>query len=228
MEYYKISEVAYTNALKQIENLKKLNLGEVPDAIVASLETSLKDAKLESARLVPTLSLPQPDLTGKEILTSKKMQSMFGANYQGLLYFNFDLCKWNTKDYLGYKLKPYEANEKELYLTKEILEADKRLQNQEIVAMATMLVDNMNYPGYAEIATSPTFNPNGNAVLGTIVLRDLLSKKILPVPVMTHWMGVERYRNPQVAKKSGMIEFADRAGGGHFKQILLNLRGKIK
>ena len=186
MENYKLSNVAYKNAMKQIENLRKLNLGEIADAVIDSLNLSLMEAKVESKHLAPTLLPPQPDLTGKEVLTSEKMKNMFGANYYGLLYFNFDLCKWNTKNYLGYDLKPYETDERGLYVAKGILELDKRMQNREIVAMATMLVDKKDYPGYAEFAVSPSFNPNGDAVLGTIVMRDMLNGKIMPMPKMLH------------------------------------------
>ncbi|MBR5625309.1 MAG: hypothetical protein IKW67_00825 [Alphaproteobacteria bacterium] len=228
MQDYKIQKSEYDNMKQQVENLKKLNLGEVASAVIMSLEKSLKTVRLESARAIPILKEPQPILKGCEILTDEKMSDMYGANYQGLVYYNFDLCKWNRDAYLGHTFASYELYAKDLYLTKEAIEKDQRMENLELVAMVTMIVDVQDYPGYAEFAIAPKFNAAGKCVLGSIVLRDKISKKIVKNSTATHWMGVEKCARQQAAIKTGMSLFAHCAGGGIFMSRMLDVRGNLK
>ena len=37
----------------------------------------------------------------KKILTDDMMQTLLGDNYQGALYYNFDLGQWNRDSYMG-------------------------------------------------------------------------------------------------------------------------------
>ncbi len=124
----------------------------------------------------------------KEILTDDKMRELFGTNYEGLMYYNFDSGKWNCERFYGYCVPYQEETEKMAKNLKKMLEETPQFKNWDVVACVTTLIRDKYFSGMAQKVNRPRFNKKGKSVVGTIVCRDKATGKIMPVPV--DWSGV--------------------------------------
>lgn len=132
-------------------------------------------------------SVASPVVSGEK-LTDEKMQNLFGVNYSGIMYYNYDTKSWRGDKYLGYCMPYQDVVEKDAVAFKRLLEAEPDFKNFELVAFATMLIKDRYFPGVASKIVRPFFNQKGRAVVGTIVVRDRKDGKILPLP--SDWVGV--------------------------------------
>lgn len=111
----------------------------------------------------------------KEVLTNKKMKKIFGANYSGLIFYNFDFEKWNVKNPMEsvLKNKTYTLN-----LIKRIM--DKKMQDLhlELVSLVTMPVADANYIGWGRSLGQQKFDKSGHVLAGTLLWRDKVSGKL--------------------------------------------------
>ncbi len=123
-----------------------------------------------------------------EKLTDEKMKQLFGVNYSGIMYYNYDTKSWCAERYLGYCMPFQDKVEKDAFVFKQVLEDEPDFRNFELVAFATMLIKNRYFPGVANKIVRPFFNQKGSAVVGTIVVRDIKDGKILPLS--SDWVGV--------------------------------------
>lgn len=129
-----------------------------------------------------------PSIGSGEKLTDEKMQNLFGVNYSGIMYYNYDTKSWCGDKYLGYCMPYQDVVEKDAVAFKRVLEAEPDFKNFELVAFATMLIKDMYFPGVAKKIVHPFFNQRGRAVVGTVVVRNKKDGKILPLP--SDWVGV--------------------------------------
>ena len=126
----------------------------------------------------------------KEILTDEKMHELFGVNYSGLLYFNYDLGCWNRDVYLGQKIHDQFVDTKHALSMMSIFNADLFKNRREIVAVVAMVCRVVN-------AGIPVLCERGTSVAGNIVLRDLQNGRILPVA--DNWVMAARFATAETA-----------------------------
>lgn len=131
----------------------------------------------------------------KERLTITKMRKLFDANYSGVIAYSFDLKKWNTTTYLNYKIPGQLVDTRIAWRMKHEVDCDPRFVGFELVGMAVMLVDGAGVGprGMLHVMHDPIFSLNGNAIVGTIVVRDVNSGKI--VPLSRSWLYVHADNN---------------------------------
>ncbi len=150
------------------------------------LATGAGEKKTNQVVVESNIQLPQN--SNKEILTDLKMQELFGANYEGLMYYNFDAGKWNCDRFMGFCVPYQDKTEQAAIELKKILDAELERKNWEVVAIVTTLIRDKYFMGVGERVNRPRFNAKGRSVVGTIVRRDKNTGKILTVPV--DWIGV--------------------------------------
>ena len=138
-------------------------------------------------------------LGAKETLSTNKIQELFGNNRTDIIVYDYDTDSYNTTKYHGYKLSPdAERRRKISYKTfqSRINSAPEFAGKYEIVGFAAMAVNYPNYPHDDKNNTvwrtanifvdNPQHDRYGLQVVGTIIVRDKRSGKILPVP--NKWM----------------------------------------
>lgn len=150
------------------------------------LATGAGEKKTNQAVVESNIQLPKN--SNKEILTDLKMQELFGANYEGLMYYNFDAGKWNCDRFMGFCVPYQDKTEQAAIELKKILDAELERKNWEVVALVTTMIRDKYFQGIANKVNRPVFNKRGKSVVGTIVRRDKNTGKILGVPV--DWTGV--------------------------------------
>lgn len=150
-------------------------------------QSNLSEKNLSAAELAVD-NQARPEQQDKELLTDDKMRELFGANYEGLMYYNFDSGKWNCERFCGYCVPYQEETEKMAKKLKKMLEETPQFKNWDVVACVTTLIRDKYFSGMAQKVNHPRFNKKGKSVVGTIVRRDKTTGKILPVPV--DWSGV--------------------------------------
>lgn len=127
----------------------------------------------------------------KEILDNKKIQELFGQNYPGVIVYDYDTKSYNKISYHGQTLgRSAENAVKPCYHTFEKhINADPRFINKyEIVGFASMTIDSTYYSQNNQnvcnvgIVNNPQYNQMGLQVVGTIIIRDIATGKIQPIP----------------------------------------------
>lgn len=116
----------------------------------------------------------------KEILTDDKMRTLFVANFSDVLYFNFDNGRWNKRKYQGVKIADQFLDTNNAKEMKRTLDPYLNKNGYELVAVAAR--------GAIDEGTPP--NDFSRDIIGSIVIRDLYSGKIIPSP--TSWLFVTR------------------------------------
>ena len=84
MADYKISQADYNILKNAISVLERKIIG-------VERVAALANAKRVLERIKPLEMI----VNGREILTDDKMRDLFGENYNGILFYNFDSKKWN-------------------------------------------------------------------------------------------------------------------------------------
>lgn len=173
------------------------------DALISSLN-NIQEI-LSNAKIVN-----EKGNTETEKLADSTMRALFGIKYQYVLCYNFDFKQWNTHHILEKKMRvdALKLAEKAYCKLKHILESDPKFKNREVVAIATMPVmedlDNETTtiqqptPALSTKYQSNTILPNGGA--GTIICRDKITGKILPIPNI--WIAVSYHVNSNCGTKT--------------------------
>lgn len=163
---YKLSEENYKQLLAVLHkfgnNKNAINLLNSADVVI------VKDKKTK--KNIQSLD------SQKEVLTDRKMKEIFGENYQGLVFYNYDYEKWNVKNPLDSSLKnkTYALN-----LIKRVM--DEKMQNMqmELVAIITMPVADSNYVGWGKSLQNLKYDASGHVLVGTLLWRDTNTGKLL-------------------------------------------------
>ncbi len=129
----------------------------------------------------------------KEELNDTKMRELFGANYNGLIYYDFEHQHWNKNTYMGEPIKNQHFDTNQAVELKCRAELDATFKDIEIIAVASIVIDSDLYPGWSQPIFNPTFLKSGNSIVSTIVRRDRRTGQILPIP--PEWMGVRQNRS---------------------------------
>lgn len=148
----------------------------------------------------------QQVVASKEVLTPLKMVELFGVNSGDVILYDFDKNAWNRDNYVGYSCNKVSFSEdaNSLRIMKCVLETDLRFAGLEVVAAVTMVVK--NYPGWGRVVKNPVFDVNSGNVVGTVILRDRKTGKILARP--SSWLGIFDYGYVYGAVNGGMRGFA--------------------
>lgn len=164
----------------------------------------------------------------RELLTIEKMRLLFGQNYDGLVYYNYDTCQWNTNKYRGYTINNQETHTEQANEFKGVLERCPEFADYELVALAVMAIRGRLFPGFAHAMHCPTYNliANGDAAVGTIVRRDRKTGRILSVP--NDWLGVLEFDEEMVAKRGAKRFASFGVTSPEFRRQLLKIHGKQK
>lgn len=124
----------------------------------------------------------------KERITDDKMRHLFGVNYDGVMYYDFDGAVWKSDKYLGYSMPYQDRFEKLMWDLKRVLECEVNFAKYELVAVVTMVIKDRFFPGVGKKITHPFYGVGGKGVVGTIIRRDKESGKLLSIPCS--WNGV--------------------------------------
>ena len=116
-----------------------------------------------------------------EPLHISRIQELFGANYKGVLLYNFETQQWNRSEYQGVQAVATNSGT-------DLIRKNWPDKFTDLVAMATMTMNGANFCGWCEPVKKPVFSQKGSAVVATFVCRDKATGKILPLPV--NWIGV--------------------------------------
>ena len=162
---------------------------------------ALANAKNVMERIQPIPKI----VNGKEVLTDDKMRELFGMNYDGILYYNFDAKKWNTGKYMGIPVKGQDIDTANAIEMQIKMHRMKEFADFELVAVVTMLVPSNLFSTCDNIVENPQYDMSGNAVLGTIVKRGKVSGRILPM--VNRWVPVRRYIDHDTACADGSYRF---------------------
>ena len=156
----------------------------------------------------------------KEILTTVKMKSLFGASYDNIVYYNFDTDVWNRSKYLGFTMGNQSIDARNAIEMKRMVEMEPEMQDLEVVASVTMSTTDAEYPGNGNVAAAVKYKRDRN-IVGTLVLRDKTTGKILPV--VPCWLGVEDYSKISVAAFYGADGLAYKlANNGQLRRTFIS------
>lgn len=130
-----------------------------------------------------------------EILNDKKLQELFGMNYAGVLVYSYDTKSYNKKTYHGKPMVQDTAlmnSATRALFEKRINAMPEFADKYKIAGFAVMAIDCPDYPnnnGWCADYNNknvqihdPQYNRLGLQVAGTIIVRDISTGKILPVP----------------------------------------------
>ena len=162
--------------------------------ITQSEYDSLEQLLMQHPHALQTLQrITKRPVYSKEELTDKKMRELFGANYAGLLYYNFETHKWNRTEYMGQPIKNQHFDTNQAVELKRLAELDAAFNDLEIVAVASIAIDSDLYPGWSKTIFNPTYLRNGQSIVATVIRRDRRTGCILPIA--SEWMGVRQTRS---------------------------------
>lgn len=119
-------------------------------------------------------------------LDDKKMSELFGTNYHGIIYYNFETNTWNRKN-PNAGIDTTHALE-----LKKRVETDPKMRDIEIIAAVAMPISETEYPGWGAVVHNPKYSSTGNSIVGTVVRRDKRTGKILPIA--SGWIGIRQMR----------------------------------
>lgn len=140
-----------------------------------------------------------------ELLTDEHMRKLFGTNYNGITYFNYDTGRWFHKTWDTIKIL---AHDRPIFQDfKKHIESAPHFAPYELVALVVMPIQHTpNYKNFPILVSNPTYTPRSSYIVGTIIRRDRTSGKILPVP--TTWHGVKDFSQHFSALEDGPFFFA--------------------
>lgn len=157
-----------------------------------------------------------------EKLNDSKMRKLFGTNHNGILYYNFDLNKWNRDNLMGYKIASIDATTNATKSMKTALENEAFFSDYELIAVVTMPTDTKTYSDWGGRVNNPVYASHGTAMVGTIVIRERATGKIMPVPQT--WIGIDKYGTIARAAANGALIFAYRSANTHnFRRNLMKM-----
>ena len=97
---------------------------------------------------------------------------------------------------LGFSIGNQNIDARNARDMKRVVEAEPAMNGFEVVASVTMATPNSEYPGTGNITQAPNYKRTAN-IVGTLVLRNKTTGKILPV--IPCWIGVDDYKKMSVA-----------------------------
>ena len=144
------------------------------------LMRSINDADLTTAMdVLKSLTRQETKIVSEkkqECLTNKKMREIFGKTYNGLVFYNFDLKKWNGKSVDLSKLK---NNSYEINLVKRVLEAEIKELDFELVALVTMSISDSKYVRWGRAIDNAKYDAKGHVLVGGLLWRDKVNGRVL-------------------------------------------------
>ncbi|MBQ8256009.1 MAG: hypothetical protein IJY99_03535 [Alphaproteobacteria bacterium] len=210
MADYKISQADYNILKNAISVLERKIIGVERVAALANAKGAL-------GRVKPIANI----VDGKEILTDDKMADLFGLNYNGILFYNFDAKKWNTDKYMGVPVSGQDIDTANAVEMRTKMHRMKDFANYELVAVVTMVVSSVVYPTQDDVVENPRYDLTGNSVVGTVVRRDKKTGRILPLD--NRWVAVRRYVNHADACADGAFRFVnDGAKNSFYRKLLVD------
>lgn len=115
------------------------------------------------------------------LLTQNALRDLFGANYNNIFYYNFDIKKFGStyKEVPFYMGTPLSVNEKALQYCPRALNYLLAEYNMQLAAAVVMLTGQHDMKR-GELIKNPTFDKNGRNIVGTIVTRNMITSDINP------------------------------------------------
>lgn len=144
--------------------------------------------------------------TFKEIITDDKMKQLFGANYSGLLYYDFDACEWNRSSWEGMDIDFQYIDEKHVYQLRQALSWMGKLNGLDLLAPVVMPVDNKFYPGRGQYIEKPIYQKYSDSLVGNFVCRSQKTGRILTPS--KNWIGVDKFEDSYGLSQVGITRFA--------------------
>ena len=144
--------------------------------------------------------------TFNEILTDDKMKQIFGTNYSGLLYYDFDARQWNRDVWEGIDIDYQFIDEKHMYELRQAMGWMGKLNGLELLAPVVMPVGAKAYPGRGNFVESPMYQKYEDYLVGNFVCRSQQSGKIL-MP-SKNWIGVDKFEDSYGLSQVGITRFA--------------------
>lgn len=147
-----------------------------------------------------------------EKLTDNKIHELFGVNYNHILYYNFDTFAWSRNYYTNPNYNMGMAGTVLLLKTKLKTKEKLASNNLSLCAMVWMPVDDsakwvLRGNGLYTLARPkpPVLSTVNKNIVGTIVTRNIYTKKINPVSKT--WFRIIGYENTGLSKISGIEGF---------------------
>jgi len=183
--------MTYTKTNKTMEDNDNMQNTEKRYYFTESEYNALTDAMINNPHALQILQrIANRPIYVKEELSDKKMRELFGANYYGLVYYNFEEKSWNKNTYMGHPISNQHFDTNQAIELKRRAELDPAFKDLEIIAIASITIDSDLYPGWSKSIFNPTYLTGGGSIVSTIVRRDRHTGKILPVS--NEWMGVRQ------------------------------------
>ena len=144
--------------------------------------------------------------TFKEIITDDKMKQLFGANYSGLLYYDFDACEWNRSSWEGMDIDYQFIDEKHMDELRQALGWMGKLKGLDLLAPVVMPVASIGFPGKGRYMENPVYQRYANCLVGNFVCRSQKTGRILTPS--KNWIGVDKFEDSYGLSQVGITRFA--------------------
>lgn len=141
----------------------------------------------------------------KECITDDKMKQMFGTNWSGLLYYDFDACEWNRSSWEGMDIDYQFIDEKYMGDLRQALGWMGKLKGLDLLAPVVMPVASVGFPGKGRYMENPVYQKYANCLVGNFVCRSQKTGKIL-MP-SKNWICVDKFENSNGLTQVGMVRF---------------------
>lgn len=142
-----------------------------------------------------------------EILTDAKFaQIAHPTNPANMVWINLDTNKWNTDNYLGYKISDQNIDTKYAKVLRNMLR--NNLHGQDVVAFCIMAIGADKYTKMGGFIENPEFDANGTAVVANVATRDATGNI---GPMSNKWIAVATYDNKFRVARDGMYGFLNLA-----------------
>ncbi|MBO5833998.1 MAG: hypothetical protein J6R22_03525 [Alphaproteobacteria bacterium] len=142
-----------------------------------------------------------------EVLTDDKMKQLFGANYEGLIYFDYEANEWNRYSWGLLTIDFQYIHTKHMQDLKEALRWTGAWRNVDLLAAVAMGVDAKYYKGQGQYVENPVWSDDcPKHMVGNLVCRDHKSGRILPVS--KKWIGIEEFEEWYDLSQIGISRFA--------------------
>ncbi len=124
----------------------------------------------------------------KEHLTPHNLPILFGANYRGLLVYDFENNQWSANKYLQFMNRAVDTGRGIGMDIKHGIDTTVGINDVELVALVTMVINGADFAGWCEPVPTPVFSPKGTAAVATLVTRSRGTGKLMPIP--SRWVGI--------------------------------------
>ncbi len=187
------------------------------------LKMAVRDMPEAAAALARAVPIDVKNVKIKERLSVEKMRSLFGVNYNGVIYFDFETSGWNKNYFMGYPVN----HTADVWEFKRVWDLIPMGQKYDLLACVVMPVDVSCYPGKGRIIEKPNYNPYSKLVAGTVVCRDKKTGMILPQT--SQMIAVGDFGSSYGAINQAMGHFANKfAKRWPFRTAVLNTLQKNK